>query len=359
MRNAFMVWQKRYSPPGAAPGTLRPQSGATLPHITAISYDGEHYSETQIDDLDAYLDTVPTSGVLWLNIDGLGDVSVLERLGRHFDLHALSLEDVLNIPQRPKLENYETYEFLVFRMAILEELPGKTEQISLFLGHSYVLTFQEYPGDTFEPVRERLRNGRGRIRRLGADYLAYALLDAAIDGFFPLLEQLGDRLEGLEEAVLAAPSRATIEEVYSVRRALATLRRALWPAREAVNAFARSDSELVTDHTRLFLRDCYDHVLQVLDVLESYRDLASNLMDTYLSVQSNRMNEIMKVLTIIATIFIPLTFIAGIYGMNFNPDTSPWNMPELNWYWGYPFSLALMATTAVVLVCYFRHKGWF
>jgi magnesium transporter len=294
-----------------------------------------------------------------LNIDGLGDVSVLERLGQHFDLHALSLEDVLNIPQRPKLEDYEAYQFLVFRMAILEELPGKTEQISLFLGRSYVLTLQEYPGDTFEPVRDRLRHGRGRIRRLGADYLAYALLDAAIDSFFPLLEELGDRLEGLEEAVLAAPSRATIEEVYSVRRALATLRRALWPAREAVNAFARSDSELVTDHTRLFLRDCYDHVLQVLDVLESYRDLTSNLMDTYLSAQSNHMNEIMKVLTIIATIFIPLTFIAGIYGMNFNPDTSPWNMPELGWYWGYPFSLALMAITAAALVFYFHRKGWF
>jgi magnesium transporter len=354
-----MVWQKRYSPPGAAPGTLHPQSGAMPPRITAISYDDTYYSEAQIDDLDTYLHTVPDKGILWLNIDGLGDVSVLERLGQHFDLHALSLEDVLNIPQRPKLEDYEAYQFLVFRMAILEELPGKTEQISLFLGRSYVLTLQEYPGDTFEPVRDRLRHGRGRIRRLGADYLAYALLDAAIDSFFPLLEELGDRLEGLEEAVLAAPSRATIEEVYSVRRALATLRRALWPAREAVNAFARSDSELVTDHTRLFLRDCYDHVLQVLDVLESYRDLTSNLMDTYLSAQSNHMNEIMKVLTIIATIFIPLTFIAGIYGMNFNPDTSPWNMPELGWYWGYPFSLALMAITAAALVFYFHRKGWF
>ena len=358
-----MVWQKRYSPPGASPGTLCPLPEAHPDvRMMAIHYSTECYAEEQVTDLDAYLKSMPSQGVLWLDVDGLGDISLLEKLGQHFGLHPLSLEDVLNIPQRPKLEDYETYHFLIMRMAIVQEpeerLTGKTEQVSLFLGLSYVLTFQERPGDVFEPVRERIRQARGKIRRSGADYLAYALLDATIDGFFPLLEDLGERLEELEDAVLSTTERQTLEKIYAVRRALASLRRAMWPSREAVNAFAHTDSELITEHTRLFLRDCYDHVLQVLDVLESYRELATGLMETYLSSQSHRLNEVMKVLTIIATIFIPLTFVAGIYGMNFNPEKSPWNMPELNWYWGYPFSLLLMAAIALALLAFFRRKGW-
>jgi magnesium transporter len=354
-----MVWQKHYSPPGASPGTLRPPPDALQAvRITAIHYTPEHYQEESITDVTAFLQSIPPTGVLWLNVYGLGDVSVLEQLGTHFGLHPLCLEDVMNVPQRPKLEDYDDYEFLIFRMAIPQEELGSTEQVSLFLGPSYVITFQERHGDAFEPVRQRLRQKRGKIRYSGADYLAYALLDAAIDGFFPLLEEIGDRLAGLEEAVLMMPTRQTLEEIYRVRRSLTGLRRALWPAREAVNAFARGESKLVTEQTTLFLRDCYDHVLQVLDVLESYRDLASGLMDTYLSSQSHRMNEVMKVLTIIATIFIPLTFVAGIYGMNFNPAKSPWNMPELNWYWGYPFSLLLMAGLALLLLAFFRRKGW-
>lgn len=357
-----MVWTKRYSPPGASPGTLRASPEAPKQvRITAIHYSGDHYKEEEVADLDTYLSNLPDEGVLWLNVDGLGDVKVLEKLGQRFGLHPLCLEDVLNIPQRPKLEDFDDYEFMVFRMVILQqlqELTGNTEQISLFLGPTYVLTFQEQIGDVFDPVRERLRQTRGRIRHSGADYLAYALLDAAIDGFFPVLEQLSERLGQLEESVLSDPNPGNLEEIYRVRRALTNLRRAVWPAREAVNAFARTDSALVTDMTRLFLRDCYDHILQVIDVLETYRDLASGLMDTYLSSQSNRMNEVMKVLTIIATIFIPMTFIAGIYGMNFDPQRSPWNMPELSWYWGYPFSLLLMLGIAFVLVIFFRRRGW-
>jgi magnesium transporter len=357
-----MVWQKRYSLPGTPPGFLpQQQDAAHEVRITAIHYTPERYTEEQLDDLDAFLKRIPKAGVLWLNVDGLESISVLETLGQHFGLHHLSLEDVLNIPQRPKLEDYETYHFLILRMAMLHDVQayaGTTEQVSLFLGPSYVLTFQEHPGDVFEPVRQRIRQGRVRIRGSGADYLAYALLDAAIDGFFPVLEALSERLAALEEEVLATPTRQTLEEIYAIRRALTNLRRAIWPAREAVNAFARTDSALVTDHTRLFLRDCYDHVLQVLDVLESYRELVSGLMETYLSSQSHQMNEVMKVLTIIATIFIPLTFIAGIYGMNFDVEKSPWNMPELHWYLGYPASLALMAFTAVALILFFRRKGW-
>ena len=357
-----MVWQKRYSPPGSSPGALHlPPDLRGEAKLTAIQYSSDAYTETTIADLDDFLHEAPRDGVLWLNVDGLGDVSVLEKLGRHWNLHPLALEDVLNTPQRAKVEDYDHYVFLIFRMAFADmAVQGRMEQVSLFLGSSYVLTFQEEPDhDSFEPVRQRLRQRRGKIRHSGADYLAYALLDAAIDSFFPVLEVLGENLEALEDAVLDAPTRDTMEAIHTIRRALTHLRRAIWPMREAVQAFSHSDSEWITDATKVFLRDCHDHVLQVLDVLESYRELASSLMETYLSSQSFRMNEVMKVLTIIATLFIPLTFIAGIYGMNFDVSKSPLNMPELRWYWGYPFSLALMVVVALCLVVFFRRKGWF
>jgi magnesium transporter len=328
--------------------------------ITAIHYSPDAYTEQEITDLDGFLQAAPQDGVLWINVDGLGDVSALEKLGRHFDLHPLALEDVLNVPQRAKMEDHEHYTLLIFRTAYTEvAMQGRMEQISLFLGTSYVLTFQEEAEyDTFEPVRQRLRQHRGKIRHHGPDYLAYALLDAGIDSFFPVLEALGETLEALEDDVLEAPTRETMQAIHAIRRTLMHLRRAMWPMREAIQAFAHSESEHVTEPTKFFLRDCYDHVLQVIDVLESYRELAGSLMETYLSSQSYRMNEVMKVLTIIATIFIPLTFIAGIYGMNFDRSKSPLNMPELQWYWGYPFSLALMGALALCLVMFFRRKGW-
>ncbi|ETW94395.1 MAG: hypothetical protein ETSY1_35070 [Candidatus Entotheonella factor] len=357
-----MVWQKRYSPPGASPGTLHvPSALRGDVRITAMHYSPSAYHEEEIIDLDDFLCTAPSDGVLWLNVDGLGDVNVLEKLGQHWNLHPLTLEDVLNVPQRSKIEDYEHYAFLTFRAAFVEAPQHvRMEQISLFWGPSYVLTFQEEAEhDVFEPVRNRIRHRRGHIRRHGADYLAYALLDAAIDSFFPVLNALGEELEALEEAVFEAPTRETMEAIHAIRRTLTHLRRAIWPTRDMVQAFIHSESEWMTDPTRVFLRDCHDHVLQVLDVLESYRDLGGSLMETYLSVQSYRMNEVMKVLTIIATIFIPLTFIAGLYGMNFDRTKSPLNMPELQWYWGYPFSLALMAGVALCLVVFFRRKGWF
>lgn len=355
-----MIWQKNYSAPGTPPGTLEPHpEAAPQAVITVIHYTAEDYTETAVTDLQAYLKTVPDDGVLWINVDGLGDVTLLQLLGEHFHLHPLSLEDVLNIPQRPKLEDYGTYQFLAFHMALPYEEAGRTEQVSLFLGPTYVLTFQEQAGsDLFEPVRQRLRQQRGRIRQYGPDHLAYALFDAAIDGFFPVLEAIGERLAALEDVILTTPTRQTLEEIYKIRRTLSVLRRILWPSREAVSAFERSDSVLVTEHTRVFVRDCYDHVLQVLDVLENYRELVTGLTETYLSSQSNRLNEVMKVLTIISTIFMPLSFIAGVYGMNFNSQASHWNMPELNWVWGYPFALGLMAIIAVSLLVFFRRKDW-
>jgi magnesium transporter len=323
-----------------------------------MHYNTTQYTETPIDDLEAYLATAPGDGVLWLNIEGLGDIQVLKTLGQHFGLHALALEDVLNVPHRPKMEDHETYAFLIFHMALSASTEA-IEQVSVFFGPSHIVTIQEgHVGDVFGPIRQRLRLSHGRLRHSGADYLAYALLDAAIDSFFPLLDTLGARLEELEDEVMDATSRETLEEIYSLRRMLSALRRNLWPLRETIATFSRHDSELVAEETRFFLRDCSDHILQILDVLESYREIAIGLMETYLSFQSHRLNEVMKVLTIIATIFIPLTFIAGIYGMNFDTQQSPLNMPELHWYWGYPASLGLMAIVAIVLIIFFRRKGW-
>jgi magnesium transporter len=354
-----MVWQKRYSAPGAMPGTLTPHPDPDFKaQITAIHYSATHYTETPITDLAAYLQTAPSDGVLWLNIDGLGDVQAVETLGRHFGLHPLVLEDALNVPQRAKVEDHETYVFLISHTVLssISELP---EQVSMFLGATYVLTVQEgHVGDVFEPVRQRLRQGLGRIRHSGADHLAYALLDASIDSFFPFLDTLAERLEAIEDDVLNASTRQTLAAIYALRRSLSALRHTLWPHREMIGAFARCQSALMTEQTRFFLRDCSDHVLQIMDMLENYREIALGLLETHLSLQSHQLNEVMKMLTIISTIFIPLTFVVGIYGMNFDPASSPWNMPELQWRWGYPASLGLMAAMAIGLLIFFRRKGW-
>jgi magnesium transporter len=234
----------------------------------------------------------------------------------------------------------------------------QTEQVSLFLGERFVLTFQEKPGDCLDCVRDRIRSGTGRIRQAGPDYLAYAVLDAVIDNFFPVLEGAGEYLEELEATVLSNPDEGTVSKIHGIKRQLLRLRRAVWPQREALNSMLREGTSLIAEDTKVYLRDSYDHTIQIIDLLENYREIASGLMDVYLSSVSNRMNEVMKVLTIFAAIFIPLTFIAGIYGMNFDPERSPWNMPELDWYLGYPFALGLMAAVGVGMLVYFRHKGW-
>jgi len=261
------------------------------------------------------------------------------------------------VPQRPKVERYEDCLFLVARMMSLGERLD-SEQISIYLGSGFVLTFQERVGDCLDPVRHRIREGAGRIRSQGADYLAYALLDAVIDHYFPVLEELGERLEALEDEVLRHPSPAVISRIHAAKRDLLALRRVVWPQRESLHWLLREPIPLLAEDTRLHLRDCYDHVAHVMDMVETFRELASGLVDAYQSSLSNRMNEVMKVLTIIATIFIPLSFLAGLYGMNFSAESSPWNMPELRFYFGYPLALALMAVVAGVMLIYFRRKGW-
>lgn len=279
-----------------------------------------------------------------------------------FNLHRLLVEDVVNVPQRPKIEHYQDQLLIIAIMVVLN--PARTgftkEQVSLVLGKNYLLTVQEEPEeDCFHGVRKRIEIDRGIIRTQGADYLAYCLLDAIVDGFFPVLEYYGELIEELEEEVMLKPTRVTLEKIYKVRRELLTIRRAIWPQRDAINALVRDGSHLISKEVQLYLRDCYDHTVQVMDMVETYRELASGLMDVYLSAISNKTNEVMKLLTVVSGIFIPLTFIAGVYGMNFNPEKSPFNMPELNWYWGYPFSLALMGITAGGLIFFFWKRGWF
>jgi magnesium transporter len=299
--------------------------------------------------------------VTWVNIDGLGDLNTIRRVGEIFGLHRLALEDVNTSQQRPKVEEYDEHTFIVIRMPEAPDPEARfdSEQVSIFLGTNYVLTFQERVGrDCFDPVRERLRTGRGRLRQSGGDYLAYTLIDAVIDAYFPVLERIGEEVETLEDELAEDPDASLVARVHEVKRDLLTLRRVVWPMRETVNALIRDPTPHITTTTQIYLRDCYDHAITLLDIVEVYRDIASGLHDLYLSSMSTRLNEIMKVLTIIATIFIPLGFIASLYGMNFATDTSPLNMPELHWYYGYPFALALMAAVAGGLLFYFWRSGW-
>jgi magnesium transporter len=351
-----------YDEPGSMPGTLSIGEDSPHPVIVLIDYNEETAIRTQIETPEECTPYLDTESVSWVDVKGLGSEDILQRLGQVFSLHPLVLEDVVNVPQRPKVEEYEDQLLIIARMVTLKETSRgfHTEQVSFILGKHYLLTVQEEPEyDSFGPVRERIRTNKGSTRKHQADYLAYALLDSIIDGFFPVLEAYGEELEDLEDEVVSNPSRQTLEKIHLMKRELLSLRRSIWPQRDAINSLIRDGSDLVSDEVRIYLRDCYDHTVQVLDMVETYRELASSLMDVYLSSISNKMNEVMKFLTVISTIFIPLTFIAGIYGMNFNTDKSPFNMPELNWYWGYLICIGAMGAIAIGLVYFFWRKGWF
>ena len=351
---------KRFSKPGTAPGTLRAPEVRRVEEtsIAIMEYGPDRLDEWRAGSVEEALARRSGLAVTWIDIVGLHDVEVLQQLGETFGLHQLALEDVLNTGQRPKVEAYEDHLFIVMRLLHPNDDGLESEQISIFLGLGFVLTFQEIPEDVFESVRERIRHGRGRIRRMGSDYLAYALIDSLVDHFFPVLEDLGARLEELEEEVIEDPDRKTVGKIHTARKDLLVLRRAAWPEREVVSALERQDTPLIGKETRVFLRDAYDHSVQILDMVETYRDLATSLLDLYLSTVSNRMNEVMKVLTVLASIFIPLTFLAGIYGMNFDREASPWNMPELGWYWGYPLFWAACLVLAGALLLLFKRKDW-
>jgi magnesium transporter len=281
-------------------------------------------------------------------------VDLIRTLGERFDLHPLVLEDVLSTGQRPKFEDFDDYIFMVLKTLHAGDESGhiSTEQISVVVGGNFVITFQEVPEDPFEHVRARIRDGKGRIRSMGADYMAYALVDAVVDHYFIVLEQLGDEIEALGEEAVSDPTPDTLHTINSIKRELGSLRRSVWPLREVISAIQRAESELFSEKTEIYLRDVYDHTIQVVETIETFRDTVGGMFDTYLSSVSNRMNEVMKVLTIIATIFIPVTFVAGLYGMNFQ------RMPELAWPWGYPAALLVMLAIALTMIAYFRRKGW-
>lgn len=296
--------------------------------------------------------------ILWINIDGITDPRWLQTVGEVFRLHPLALEDSVHVHQRAKVEEYDDHLFIVVRMASRNGHLS-TEQVSLFLGADFVVTVQELPdGDCLDSVRQRLRTNSGRIRKCGPDYLTYNLIDAVIDSYFPVLEQFGEELDILDTQADGS-SPAVLDDLHSIRQELLQLRRSAWPHRDALNALQRHDSNLIADETRVFLRDCYDHSVQIIDVLETQREMCADLRDLVLTMVGHRTNEIMRVLTIMSTIFIPLSFIAGVYGMNFDTEISPWNMPELHWRYGYLFSLGLMAGTAAILLLFFYRKGWF
>lgn len=351
-----------YDIPGSMPGTLNIEADAAPPVIVVIDYNEAQAVRQDVETPEDCIPFLDSESVSWVDVKGLGSEDVLRRVGQVFSLHPLVLEDIVNVPQRPKIEDYDDQLLIIARMVTLKSSGNGfiSEQVSLVLGRHYLLTVQEEPEyDCFGPIRERIRTGKGTIRRQNADYLAYTLLDSIIDGFFPVLEEYGEQIEALENEVVENPSRQTLEKIHIIKRELLGLRRAIWPQRDAINALIRDGSDLISHDVHIYLRDCYDHAIQVLDMVETYRELAASLMDVYLSSVSNKMNEVMKLLTVISSIFIPLTFIAGIYGMNFNTEKSPFNMPELDWYWGYPLAMALMAVIGLGMLFLFWQRGWF
>jgi magnesium transporter len=354
--------KKRSKKAGLPPGTLVHigEKKAKSVKISYLDYDERNFQEKQVSNIEECFPFKTTPTVTWINIDGLHDVEIIEKLGKQFELHPLILEDVLHTEQRPKYEDFDNYIFVVLRMLQYNEQIQdiESEQVSLILGTNFVISFQERIGDVFDSVRERLRNAKGKIRKMGPDYLAYALLDAIVDSYFAILEKIGERIESMEEKLVVNPTEKTLQLIHNMKREMISLRKSIWPLREVISGVQRSESSLISETTGIYLRDVYDHTIQVIDTVESFRDMVSGMLDIYLSSISNKMNAVMKVLTIIATIFIPLTFIAGIYGMNFNPEKSPWNMPELNWYWGYPAVWLVMAVVAVIMLIYFRRKKW-
>jgi magnesium transporter len=322
--------------------------------ITIIDYDGETFQEKEAKSIEECCDLKETPTASWINIDGVHDSRLISDLGSRFGVHPLILEDIMNTAQRPKMEDLGDYIYIVVRMLDLENktMEVRSEQVSLILGPNFVISFQEREGDVFDAVRDRIRTGKGRLRKQGPDYLAYALIDAIVDNYFVVLEKLGEKVEDIEEALVSRPDRETLHEIHAMKREMIYLRKSVWPLREVISGLERIESELIKDSTGIFLRDVYDHTIQVIDTVETYRDMLSGMLDIYLSSLSNRMNEVMKVLTIIATIFIPLTFIAGIYGMNFK------FMPELEWRWGYFLVLGVMLALGVLMVILFKRKRW-
>ena len=352
----------RYSKPGSAPATLvaPPDQAGQKPDISLIEYDAHTIQEKKVERISETFSCLENSKVSWINISGLGDVEMLRQVGLHFRIHPLALEDMLNTGQRSKVDEYDEQLFILLQMAYsTNDHDIVFEQVCMVLGKHFVVTVQEEAGrDVFGPVRLRLRQGGGNARYMKADYLAYALVDAVVDHYFPLVESLGDSMEEFEETVLNDPTRERLRQLHDIRRVITELRRAVWPQRDVLGRLTRDETGLIDGGTKVFFRDCYDHTVMVLDLLETFRDATRNLMDLYVSSLSTRTNELIRVLTVISSIFIPLTFIAGVYGMNFDRSTSGFNMPELGWRFGYLYAIGLMVAVAFGMITFFKLKKW-
>ena len=348
--------KKKSQKAGLPPGTLVHIGERKVERVTisVMKYDPHECRESRLSRPEEYAPELQEGTVTWLNVTGIHDLDIVHSLGKTFGLHPLLMEDVVNTDQRPKMEDYGEYLFFTLKMLSFgsAETEISAEQVSIVLGKNYVLTFQERERDLFDQLRERIRTGRGRIRSLGSDYLAYALIDAVVDNYFVILERIGERLEDLADEVVAGPRARTLATIHALKRELIYLRKAVWPLREAISGLYRGGTALIAETSGPYLRDLYDHTIQIIDAVESFRDLLSGMLDIYLSSASNRLNQVMKVLTMIATIFIPLTFIAGVYGMNFK------YMPELEWRWGYPLVWLIMLGLAVTMLILFRRKRW-
>ena len=348
--------KKKSKKMGLPPGTLVHIGKKRMEEvkISIIDYDEEHLQEKETKSIEECFPYKNKPTVTWINVDGLHEIKVVEEIGKCFNLHPLILEDIVDTDQRPKIKDFRDYIFIVLKMLYYDKEDNEiqVEQVSLILGKNYVISFQEREGDVFNAIRERIRNNIGRIRKLGADYLVYALIDAIIDNYFIIIEKLGEKIENLEDKVSSRPKPANLRVIHRLKRDLIFLRKSVWPLREVISILERGESSLILESTNVYLRDIYGHTIQVMDTVETLRDMTSGMLEIYLSSVSNRMNEIMKMLTIVATIFIPLTFITGIYGMNFR------YMPEIKWFWGYPIVLLGMLIIGIVMVIYFKRKKW-
>ena len=349
-------YAKKRSDRGLPPGTLVHvgEKKAERVRITIVDYDESHFLEKEAKTVEECFPFKDTPTVTWINIEGLHQVEIIEKIGDHFEIHPLLQEDILNTEQRPKAEDFENYIFIILKMIAYDEKKNEitSEQVSIVLGKNFVISFQERGGNVFDSVRERIKYGKGRIKKMGTDYLAYSLMDAIVDNYFAALETLGEKIEFLEEGLISSPTPRKLQSLHELKREMLSFRKLIWPLREAVSVLEREESPIIQETTRIYLRDIYENIIQAIDTVEILRDMLSGMLDIYLSSISNRMNEIMKVLTIISTIFIPLTFIAGVYGMNFK------FMPELEMQWGYFMILSLMAAIGFLMVFYFRRKGW-
>lgn len=341
---------------GMPPGTLIHigQIRTEEPEISIISFNEDNYYEKNNIPLEECFNSKNEHTVNWININGIHDINLIEYLGKTFNIHNLVLEDILNTSQRPKIEDFNDYIFIALKMIKYNEdkKSSEIEHISILLFNNYILSLQEQPGDVFDPIRTRIKNNKGRIRKMGPDYLTYALLDCIIDNYFIIIEKISDQLEELQDILISNPHPEILHSIHRLKKDIIVLRRSIWPLREIISNIERDESKLIKKSTNIYFRDIYDHTIQVMDTIETSRDILSSMLDIYLSSISNRMNEIMKVLTIIATIFIPLTFIAGVYGMNFE------NMPELDWNYGYFIILVFMLTIFISMLLFFKKKKW-